>query len=119
MAIVLSTLALSAIFLARGTTSLVAGALFPLEPAKKSDAKATLAQKAPGTDPPNVLAILKRNAFDPDTGPLPKPPVIEETPVDPGAGEPEVPVDGQLPPACDSTVKLIASVHSERLPEWS
>lgn len=117
-AIVLCTLALCALFLARGTTSLVASALFPLETAPKSEGKTASAKKAPGTDPPNVLEILKRNAFDPTTGPLPKP-KEEIAEVATESTEPEQPVDGQLPPACDSTVKLVASVHSERSPEWS
>jgi general secretion pathway protein C len=118
IAIVLSTLALSALFLARGTTSLVAGMLFPVEAAPAGAAKTGKPQKPPGTDPPNILAILKRNAFDPSTGPLPKPaPPPDELA---GAGEPVVEEDpNQLPPACDTTVKLIAAVHSEQHPEWS
>lgn len=122
IAIVLSTLALSALFLARGTTSLVAGALFPLEAAPAGGGKGGAAQKAPGTDPPDIHAILKRNAFDPTTGSL-WPPKPAEVAVDPNAGtepeEPEQPVDGKLPPACDQSVKLVAAVYSERNPEWS
>jgi len=122
IAIVLSTLALSALFLARGTTSLVAGMLFPVEAAPAGgEAGGGKAQKAPGTDPPDIHAILKRNAFDPTTGPL-WPPKPAEVPVDPGATDEvvaEVLDPNKMPPACDQTVKLIASVYSERTPEWS
>jgi general secretion pathway protein C len=122
IAIVLSTLALSALFLARGTTSLVAGMLFPIEAATASgDSGDGKLKKAPGTDPPDIHAILKRNAFDPTTGSL-WPPKPAEVPVDPeGPGEvvAEELDPNKLPPACDQTVKLIASVYSERTPEWS
>ena len=122
IAIVLSTLALSALFLARGTTSLVAGMLFPVEAAPAGgESSSSKAQKAPGTDPPDIHAILKRNAFDPSTGPL-WPPKPAEVPVDP-TGTDEVVAEeldpSRMPPACDQTVKLIASVYSERAPEWS
>ena len=121
IAIVLSTLALSALFLARGTTSLVAGALFPIEAGSESGGEDDKAQKAPGTDPPDIHAILKRNAFDPETGSL-WPPKVVEPEVDPNAvasNEPEQLDPNKLPPACDQTVKLIASVYSAAAPEWS
>jgi general secretion pathway protein C len=121
IAIVLSTLALSALFLARGTTNLVAGALFPIEAGPETSGASGKAQKAPGTDPPDIHAILKRNAFDPTTGPL-WPPKPVETPLDPNAPvaiENEQADPNKLPPSCDQTVKLIAAVYSERDPEWS
>jgi general secretion pathway protein C len=121
IAITLSTLALCALFLARGVTSLAAGSLFPLDAGPSGTDRSGKAQKAPGTDPPDIHAILKRNAFDHETGSL-WPPKPVEVPIDPNA---EATVDiealdpNKLPPACDQTVKLIASVYSERSPEWS
>jgi len=46
---------------------------------------------------------------------------VVEPIVDPEAPstEPEQLVDGQMPPPCDQTVKLIAAVYSERDPAWS
>lgn len=121
IAVVLSTLALSALFLARGTTSLVAGMLFPLDAGPAASAKGGKAQKAPGTDPPDIYAILKRNAFDPMTGPLwpPKPTEVSAVEEEVAQTEPEQPIEGRLPPPCDQTVKLIAAVYSERDPAWS
>lgn len=120
IAITLSTLALCALFLARGVTSFAAGKLFPLDAGPVSSS-AGKAQKAPGSDPPDIHAILKRNAFDPGTGPL-WPPKPVEVPTDPNAEatvENEALDPNKMPPACDQTVKLIASVYSERAPEWS
>lgn len=123
VAIVLITLALSALFLARGTTNLVAGALLPPQPAAPPPATSGRVERPPGADPPNYQAILKRNIFDPTTGPLwpPKPPPAAE----PTEGEtvvqetPEQLAPGQLPPLCEGSAKMIAGVHSERHPEWS
>ena len=121
IAITLSTLALCALFLARGATSWAAGALFPLDAGPASASASSKAQRAPGSDPPDIHAILKRNAFDPTTGSL-WPPKPVEVPLDPGAlasVENEVLDPNKLPPPCDQTVKLVASVYSERTPEWS
>jgi general secretion pathway protein C len=118
-AIILITLALSALFLARGTTSLVAGALLPVS-APKVEAPRGTAERPPGTEPPDGMAILHRNIFDPTTGPLPKPPEPEADPV---AAEPPPPAElrpGEVPPPCEgSTLKLVAAVYSEKFPEWS
>jgi general secretion pathway protein C len=120
IAITLSTLALCALFLARGVTSVAAGKLFPLDGGPASATGDNKAQRAPGSDPPDIHAILKRNAFDPTTGSL-WPPKPVEAPLDSSevAAVDEVVDPNKLPPACDQTVKLIASVYSERTPEWS
>lgn len=121
IAITLSTLALCALFLARGATSFAAGKLFPLDAGPASDSASGKAQRAPGSDPPDIHAILKRNAFDPTTGSL-WPPKPVEVPIDPDATaevENETLDPNKLPPPCDQTVKLVASVYSERTPEWS
>ena len=119
--VILVTLALSALFLARGTTSLVAGAILPVTPPRIAAATTGPAQRPPGSEPPDALAILKRNIFDPTTGPLPKP--IEE-PVEAGEAVEEEPpaelAEGEVPPPCEGTsLKLVASVYSDRHPEWS
>lgn len=120
-ALVLVTLALSAYFSARGATSLVAGAVLPPEPvAAGSGGSKTAMERPPGTDLPDVSAILARNIFDPTTGPLPKaeePPEGTDDPAPPP--DPENPTEGVLPPPCDGTVKLVATVYQERTPDWS
>jgi general secretion pathway protein C len=123
VAIILAALALSALFLARGATSLVAGAWLPPQPAAPAPASSGRVERPPGSDPPNYQAILKRNIFDPTTGPLwpPKPPPASELPEGEQTVEesPEQLAPGQLPPLCDGQAKMIASVYSERHPEWS
>jgi general secretion pathway protein C len=119
VAIVLVTLALSALFLARGTTSLVAGSLLPVSPPKVAAATGK-AERPPGSEPPDAIAILRRNIFDPTTGPLPKP---VETPVDEVAAEQPPPAElqpGEIPPPCEGTaLKLVAAIYSDKFPEWS
>lgn len=120
--IILVTLTVSAFFLARGTTSLLAGRLLPLQAgAGAPKAGRGAVPKAPGSETPDVIAILKRNIFDPETGPL-WPPPREEPEADPNAeGEAEGPelAEGQLPPACEGSARLIAAVYSQRDPERS
>lgn len=120
IAITLSTLALCALFLARGATSYAAGKLFPLDAGPASTGADGKAKRAPGSDPPDIHAILKRNAFDPTTGSLWPPKPVEAPPSDDELARVDEVVDpNKLPPPCDQTVKLIASVYSERTPEWS
>jgi general secretion pathway protein C len=118
--IIMLTLAASAHLLARGVTSMVAARVLPPEPVISGGKHASAVERLPGADPPDVHAILARNIFDPSTGSLwpPKPvdvpePEAEEVVVD------EEPQEGVVPPACDGSLKLIASVFSERAPEWS
>jgi general secretion pathway protein C len=120
--VILATLALAALFLARGTTSLVAGAILPVSAPKVAAATSDTAQRPPGSEPPDPHAILKRNIFDPSTGPLWPPKPVEPV-VDPNAVEQAPPAElreGEVPPPCEGTTyKLVASVYSERFPEWS
>jgi general secretion pathway protein C len=118
--IVLVTLLFSALFLARGTTQLLAGALLPPEPAAPPKAAKASSAQLPGAQPPDPTAILARNIFDPTTGAL-WPPKVEEPPP-----TPEVTVEniedlaaGQLPPPCEGALKLVASVYFEESPDWS
>ncbi|MDD9933466.1 MAG: hypothetical protein OXT09_07685 [Myxococcales bacterium] len=120
VAIILVTLALCALFLAQGTTSMIAAAVLPTDAAGPI-AKGGTAEKAPGADPPDIKKILQRNIFDPQTGPL-WPPKVAELPDDGSGAEPtdvQLLEPGELPPACDGPTKLIASVYSPGRPEWS
>ena len=119
VAIILATLALSALFLAQGATSLIAGALLPIDSAPATAGRKAPVKKLPGSDPPDPRAILARNIFDPTTGPLPKPEEPEVATEAPPA-PPEPPKPGEIPPPCENTsLRLVAAVHSERAPEWS
>jgi general secretion pathway protein C len=122
VAIVLSTLTLCALFLAQGATTLAATSFFPSQNVVSfdSDAKSAASVSSPGSRMPDVKAILSRNIFDSTTGPLWPPPEtnqpsaaeeqIEELPPDPFAP----------PPPCETTsIKMVASVCTEKLPEWS
>jgi general secretion pathway protein C len=122
-AIILATLVLCALFLAQGATSLIAARYLPL--AAATDDAATSKSRAPRTaqDATSFEEILKRNMFDSAQGALWPPPAPAEAE---GAGEGEtdpaveVPFDPSvMPPACQGQLKLIASVYSERRPEWS
>jgi general secretion pathway protein C len=116
--IMLVTLALSALFLARGTTSLVAGSLLPVTPPRMAAADGT-AERPPGSELPDSAAILHRNIFDPTTGPLPKPeePALDDVvATEPVAQEPK---EGDVLPPCEGSVKLVASIYSDNHPEWS
>lgn len=116
IAITLVTLASCAFLLARGSTSYAASKLAPLDGVSSAHAPGS-ARQLPGSETPDMLAILRRNVFDWATGPLPKP--IEPPPIIYTKKAP-APLDPRkLPPACDASVKLIASVYSERSREQS
>jgi len=123
--IVLSTLGLCAFFLAQGTTSLVALKLMPARASVlssltgKSDAASDALRK--GERPPDMHAILERNIFDPQTGSLwpPKTPELVAG-SKPDESVEAVPLaDGQMPPPCDGSVRLVASIFSPRKEDWS
>jgi general secretion pathway protein C len=123
VAIILVTLTLSALFSAKGVTSLIAGALLPPQPIALASSRPGQVERPPGSDPPDYQAILKRNMFDPSTGPLwpPKPAAAPSSPDSeaPVQETPEQLAPGQLPPPCDGPAKMVAGVYSERYPEWS
>lgn len=124
--IILATLATCALFLAQGTTNLLATTLLPLEGssaiAQPPGAGATRERDAVlEGDEHDIKGILKRNIFDSQTGPL-WPPALE--PELPTADEDEVAETdvfdpSVMPPACDGSVKLVAAVVSRRRPDWS
>jgi general secretion pathway protein C len=122
MLIVLITLGLCAFFLARGTTHLVALKLMPLRaPALRTEAaKGTNTDSLPkGELPPDMHAILERNIFDPLTGSLPKTPATGTGPSREDQPETTPLADGQMPPPCDGTVRLVAAIFSPRKEDWS
>lgn len=118
--LILVTLAISAMFLAQGAANLLAGALFPLRTGTAAASTSSLGN-LPGSTPPDPKEILGRNAFDPSTGPLwpPRPDAPSAESVAAAAETVEELAPGQLPPACGTPFRLIASVHSETAPEWS
>jgi general secretion pathway protein C len=65
-------------------------------------------------------AILERNIFDPLTGSLwpPKSPETAATSTEEQADAAPL-ADGQMPPPCDGTVRLVASIFSTRKEDWS
>jgi general secretion pathway protein C len=114
------TVGLCAFFLAQGSANLVALKLLPYSPpaADRSQNQAKVELK--GERLPDAMAILHRNIFDPQTGSLPKP---EDPPPelskDPVAEDAEAIDDGRMPPPCEGSLRLVASMYSEREDEWS
>ena len=122
VAVILTTLALCALLLAQGATSLVATKLLPSEQSPVTlNLTAASENPLPGSRPPNVQAILKRNMFDPKTGPL-WPPKRSEEPEDAvgeEAEEEDVLAPGEMPPPCEGSLRVVAAVFSPSNPEWS
>jgi general secretion pathway protein C len=117
-AIILMTLIVCALFLAQGTTSLLAARWLPL--AATTPTEPTTRQPAP--EDTNFEDILKRNIFDSAQGALWPPPEPAEDETELADGEtatPDVFDPSVMPPACAGEMRLIASVYSERRPEWS
>lgn len=121
VAIILVTLAVCGHLLARGATSILAGKLFPVEPVAPTQKASGAVARPPGSDPPDIHAILARNIFDPTTGSLwpPKPTETPETAAAPPEPVIEEVQPGVVPPACDGSMRLVASVAFSRMPEWS
>ncbi|MBN1653213.1 MAG: general secretion pathway protein GspC [Deltaproteobacteria bacterium] len=122
LATALGTLAFCAFFLAQGTTSLIAAAVFPLntEVVSVASVKSGSTAVAPGSTIPDVKVILARNIFDSTTGPLWPPPADDFD----LAPEPEeeffLPDPKNPPPQCEGTsIRLVASIYSESAPQWS
>jgi general secretion pathway protein C len=111
-ALILVTLAGTGHLLARGANAVFAERV--LQPGANAlhgavaAASAPAPARAPGSEPPDIRAILARNIFDPATGPLPKPP------------PPPPPVTarstrgGATPAVCEGSLRLVASVFSQR-----
>ncbi|HTU58609.1 MAG TPA: hypothetical protein VMF89_09245, partial [Polyangiales bacterium] len=120
--IVLVTLGLCAFFLAQGITNLVALKLLPYKAQEAGAADTATLTELKGEAPPDAMAILRRNIFDPLTGSLPKAveePIVEDDEGEEEDNEPEVFDENHLPQACDGTTRLVASMFSEKNSEWS
>ena len=113
--IILVTLAIMAFFIASGTNELAAGTIAELLPSPQSEPTKTAAPvrvNRSRTVVPNGDIILDRNIFDSTAEVYP-----EDTDVD---TEPPVGTgDMRLTQCSISGVKLLASVASDRDPEWS
>lgn len=119
--IVLVTLATCAFFLAQGSTQLVAATWMPRRAAVTRAEGPTLDEPpAKGELPPDWHAILARNMFDPSTGSL-WPPKVTDVPAETTetTSEPTPLADGQMPPPCDGSTRLVAAIYQPRTPEWS
>jgi general secretion pathway protein C len=124
--IVSITLALCAFFTAKGTTNLAALKLIPL-PAQFTGATQSgpiAPEQLPlGEKPPSMQNILARNIFDSQTGPLWPPPEQDAEPSElnpqlvSGGSDPLL--EGQMPPACEGSLRLVAAVYSPREEDWS
>jgi len=119
--ILLTTAGLCAFFLAQAVSNLLALSLLPYHPQTPAG-KGTALAALKGDNPPDPMAILRRNIFDPQTGPLPKPETPPPTAAEAAAAAAaeEAAVDeAHLPQACDGGVRLVASMYSTRHPDWS
>lgn len=123
LVIVLSTLAACAYFLAKGTTSYLAGKYLPPNiSTAKAAGPAAGAEAAKGERPPDMKVILARNIFDPTTGALWPPKEntnATSATAAPEATPPPALAPGQMPPACEGQVKMVSSIFSPKWPEWS
>ncbi|MFW6067502.1 MAG: type II secretion system protein GspC [Myxococcota bacterium] len=121
--IILGTSALSALFLAQGTTRLVAAALFG------ADAAEPVAQAAVGRGPAAAAvrdradpdSILRKNIFDSESGDLTRQPVEEQEELaeeaeDDGFTIPDDPDDVGV---CSGGARLVATIVSPQHPDWS
>lgn len=121
--IILGTLALSALFLAQGTTRLIAASVFGGEGAEHLTSgpqgpppAASAIRKRANPDP-----ILQKNIFDSESGDLTKEPVSEEELLaeqgqEEGMTIPESDADVGV---CSGGAKLVATIVAPRSPDWS
>ncbi|MET0389313.1 MAG: type II secretion system protein GspC [Polyangiales bacterium] len=117
--ILLVTLGLCAFFLAQGIANLVALKLLPYHPQAANGSTGNAPGELKGDTPPDSVAILHRNIFDPQTGSLPKPePEPQEEPDQEPASDEDAD-ENHLPAACDGNVRLVASMFNERDEAWS
>lgn len=118
--VIMVTLAACAFLSARGATQLLAARVMPLSGEPIALASGPRGERPPGAELPDPKAILKRNAFDSETGPLwppkaPEPDVVEEAE---GETVNEL-APGEMPPACDGALRFVASIYRPSRPEWS
>lgn len=131
MAAVLVTLALTALFSAKGATQLLAASLLPVTPqSANKPPPVRMAAKDERERTPREIgeAILTRNIFDSETGAIPwlaPPPPPPPEPVDPVTGKPLEATGPDVgdplgePAFCPPGMRLIASFVDTRHPENS
>jgi general secretion pathway protein C len=118
IAIVLVSLAATAFFLAQGTTGLLAATFLPVEPGGAVTLP-TSTRSTPGRASRDDTAILRRNIFDHEQGPLDGVDVADVV-SDDEVVRPTNEVDWtQPPPVCDGSVRLVAAVVNPISPDWS
>lgn len=125
VAAILATLLLTAMFAAKGTTQLLASAVLPVSPegaGKLPPLRVAVKEEREQTARELGEALLKRNMFDPSTGPLewiaPLPIVPPEATAN-AEGEPSVADPEGEPAFCQAGMRLIASYVEARRPERS
>jgi general secretion pathway protein C len=116
IAIVLGTLALTALFLAQGVTGLLAATLFELDTSGTAAAPRRRLPSSAASRRKDATPILRRNIFDSETGDLTAVAVAE---VEPDA-LPDQPLDPNAPlPRCDGAVRLVGAFFNTRNREAS
>jgi general secretion pathway protein C len=119
VAIILTTLAVCAFFLAQGTTRVLAAELLGAEvEAPKRKSRKTVKSGAPVNRKHDAAIILKRNIFDSEQGDLTLVALPETGELGDGAEMTEYDPN-QPPPRCSNSLRLVASVMHPRLPGWS
>lgn len=117
IAIVFVTLAVTALFMAQGTTGLLAATILELDTSTPSGSARARRQGATAQDRKDPCPILERNIFDSETGDLCHI-VVAETETDEGV--PDEPFDPNAPlPHCDGAVRLVGALVNTRNSEWS
>ncbi|MBW2465205.1 MAG: hypothetical protein JRH11_26385, partial [Deltaproteobacteria bacterium] len=117
VAIVLCTLVLTALFLAQGTTGLLAATFLSLDSGSSAPARGAGAGRSAGPEQKNPEAILTRNIFDSDTGDLWNI-AAEEVEYAEDDGPPPEPGEGPLP-RCEGSVRLVGALVNTQSHQWS
>jgi general secretion pathway protein C len=127
LAIIFSTLGLSSLFLAQGTTRLVAASVFDLDASGVAQAQAAASRSksnlgagsGSGPQDKDPTAILRRNIFDSETGSL-LGSEKDETKTEKEPEPTDEPVDPNAPlPTCEGSIRLVGTVVSDYRGEWS
>ena len=117
LAITLVTVALTALFLAQGSTRLIAGWVLATDGDDgASGQRAGPAVRPTPRTPKEATAILQRNIFDSETGDLTR--VAAAAPAE-TANAPEPQDPDAPPPPCDGSTRLVGALVNERRPELS
>lgn len=119
LAIILTTLAVCAFFLAQGTTRVLASELLGVEEIKPPRrASRSVASRVVVSRKHDAAVVLKRNIFDSERGDLTLEPLPESGETVDGAPMAEWD-PSSAPPKCSNSLRLVGSVMSPRDPEWS